>query len=272
MAVGPGPRPAVDAEHEGAPGSSGTSGPVAVTVGSTCGASLLTQWHAPCVDQRGHQRRRTGRGRPARGRRSRRCGTPRPGRAPPPRRPAPAARRAGRRRPAAAARPGRSRSRSRSRSRRSSCSGQTRFVSHAIASASVGSSGWRSIAAPPGHLGRRDRLPGTRPVTSQSAAGRDPRSRRRRRSTRRRTSGRGRGTARRSRRPRAAPAAARARPGTGVRVASRPTSLVCVARVEDRGADRAVVTEQRVAAARRTVRGRRRRASARRRRPGWAAA
>ena len=67
---------------------------------------------------------------------------------------------------------------------------------------------------------------------------------------RRSRSGRGRGRARRSRPPRAAraagppPSASRANAGT--RVASRPTSLVCVARVEDRRPDRPVVAQQRV--------------------------
>ena len=89
----------------------------------------------------------------------------------------------------------------RSRSRRSSCSGQTRFSSHAIASGSRTSSGLRSTpprqATSGCRAGHRQRTRAPRP----SAAGRrSPAARPA--AARRSRSGRGRGTARRWHRPR----------------------------------------------------------------------
>ena len=59
----------------------------------------------------------------------------------------------------------------RSRSRRSSCSGQTRFCSHAIASGSGTSSGFEVDAAAPGDLGVRDRGTGSGPVARAVSSG-----------------------------------------------------------------------------------------------------
>ena len=148
-------------------------GPVAVTSGKTPGASLLTQWqpvgHEPAhqrahplavrhgqvgrdravEDDHGAVRRRLGdQGRAARSSRSPR--------------------------PAAAGRRGRPRSRAAAASRRSSCSGQTSVSSQAIASASVTSSGFRSMPPRQATSGSAAGS-GAGPVTSQPSRGSAPR-------------------------------------------------------------------------------------------------
>ena len=147
-------------------------------------------------------------------------------------------------------------------------------VSQPIASASVTSSGFRSTpprqATAGGSAGHAAPVPSPRPASRGPVPARHGARRGR---ARRRTTGRGRGTAPRSRRPRAAPAARRppAPANAGVRVASRPTSLVWVARS---GSWRGSARRRRAAprAARRTARARVRRATGPPRTPGWAAA
>ena len=230
---------------------------------------------APVGDQPGHQVVEAAPVRLARGRRSPRCGTPRPGRA---RRPRPTS-------------PGSSSSRSPRDERGRVGAGdldrgqqplppvvllgpdQVGQPRHRVGVGDV--ERVQVDAAAPGDLGGVTASAKSPRSPSHSSSGPAPAGHGCRLRCRPRvaTTGPGRGTARRSRRPRAAPAArARARPERRDQGRQSPDLVGLRGAGQDRGPDRAVVAEQRVAAARRTARARARRASGPRRRPGSAAA